>query len=87
MDLLARATITSNTFWDECIDHAWVVVPTQILWAIVWGLVLGFFMDVGCLVPMLVILGVSAVVSTISHVVHGRRTVVDSMADTKPSAR
>ena len=55
-----------------------------VLWAIVWGLVLGFFMDVGGLVPFLVILGVSAFVSTVSHVVQGRRTVVDSMADQPP---
>ena len=36
---------------------------------------------------MLVILIISAVVSTISHVVTGRRTVVDDMAEQKPRTR
>ena len=30
-DPFERATITSNTYWDWYIDHAWVMVPTQTL--------------------------------------------------------
>ena len=58
-----------------------------VLWGIVWGLLLGFFMDVGGLKPILVILGVSALVSTAAHVVQGRRNVVDAMADNPPRTR